>query len=105
MITIEKNRSTFNETISRIYEENKYFKKLEVNSRYCKTFTFQVTEDCNLKCNYCYQINKTHKNLFILSSTIIYSTSHTACLLLPDSQIFHQLHTYPNQSGLPIAKQ
>lgn len=27
----------------------------------CPIVTFQVTEDCCLKCSYCYQINKTHK--------------------------------------------
>ena len=25
--------------------------------------TFQVTEDCNLKCSYCYQTNKTHHKM------------------------------------------
>lgn len=34
---------------------------LSINSRYCKTFTFQITEDCNLRCSYCYQINKSKK--------------------------------------------
>ena len=28
-----------------------------------KNCTFQVTENCNLKCTYCYQINKTHNNM------------------------------------------
>ena len=28
-----------------------------------RTITFQVTEDCNLKCTYCYQINKTKNKL------------------------------------------
>lgn len=28
-----------------------------------KNCTFQVTEDCNLRCTYCYQINKTHNNM------------------------------------------
>ena len=56
MITIEKSRSTFNEQIGRLYyDENAH---LKMNSRYCKTFTFQITEDCNLRCSYCYQINK-----------------------------------------------
>ena len=27
----------------------------------CRIITFQVTEDCCLKCSYCYQINKSHK--------------------------------------------
>lgn len=31
------------------------------NSLNCKEFTFQVTEDCNLRCSYCYQINKSKK--------------------------------------------
>ena len=28
-----------------------------------KNITFQVTEDCNLKCSYCYQINKTKEKM------------------------------------------
>ena len=28
-----------------------------------RDITFQVTEDCNLKCSYCYQINKTHNRM------------------------------------------
>ena len=28
-----------------------------------KTVTFQVTDECNLKCSYCYQINKAKRVL------------------------------------------
>lgn len=35
--------------------------ELKMNSHYAKSLTFQVTEDCNLKCSYCYQINKSKK--------------------------------------------
>lgn len=28
-----------------------------------RTVTFQVTDDCNLKCSYCYQINKGHRKM------------------------------------------
>lgn len=31
----------------------------------CRVITFQVTEDCCLNCSYCYQINKSHKNMSI----------------------------------------
>ena len=31
--------------------------------RSCKVLTFQVTEDCNLNCSYCYQIHKTHNKM------------------------------------------
>lgn len=61
MITIEKDASTFNHTILRYYQENP--RELELNSPYCKIFTFQVTEDCNLKCSYCYQINKSSNKM------------------------------------------
>ncbi len=30
-----------------------------------KTITFQVTENCNLQCTYCYQINKSKEKLDI----------------------------------------
>ena len=29
----------------------------------CKDITFQVTEDCCLKCTYCYQLNKSHNKM------------------------------------------
>ena len=56
MIVIEDPRPSFSSYISKIYET--YCNELKVNSPYCKTFTFQITEDCNLRCSYCYQINK-----------------------------------------------
>lgn len=34
---------------------------LKTDSWACKTYTFQITEDCNLRCSYCYQINKSKK--------------------------------------------
>ena len=30
------------------------------NNKLVKTITFQITDDCNLCCSYCYQINKGH---------------------------------------------
>lgn len=56
MIKIEKSILSFSNYISKLY--GKRNKQLELNGSYCKTFTFQVTEDCNLRCSYCYQINK-----------------------------------------------
>ena len=29
----------------------------------CKTVTFKVTDDCNLRCTYCYQIKKQRKTM------------------------------------------
>ena len=33
--------------------------KHTINNILCKNITFQVTEDCNLRCTYCYQVHKT----------------------------------------------
>lgn len=57
MIVIEDTKLSFSRYLSKIYEDQ--CGELKVNSPYCKTFTFQVTEDCNLRCSYCYQIHKT----------------------------------------------
>lgn len=61
MITIEKTPESFSEAISRLYE--KINRNLSINSNYCKTLSFQITEDCNLRCTYCYQINKSHNKM------------------------------------------
>lgn len=51
------NSSEYSEMINRL-------KKHEYNSIHCcKNITFQVTEDCNLGCTYCYQINKSHNKM------------------------------------------
>lgn len=46
------------EQMARLFPTNE---PLAINSHYCKTYTFQITEDCNLRCSYCYQINKSRK--------------------------------------------
>ena len=48
-----------------IFQLHDYLNMMD-NSRYihnpqARTITIQVTEDCNLKCSYCYQINKSPK--------------------------------------------
>lgn len=35
----------------------------EFKGKKIKEVTFQVTEDCNLRCSYCYQTNKSHKKM------------------------------------------
>ena len=32
---------------------------LQINGNFCRSITIQVTEDCNLRCSYCYQHDKT----------------------------------------------
>ena len=44
----------FHETIERLYQNSSNIKW----DALCPTVTFQVTDACNLKCSYCYQINK-----------------------------------------------
>lgn len=45
--------TNYNDTIA-IYYHN------QDNKANCRNITFQVTDDCCLKCDYCYQINKHH---------------------------------------------
>ena len=41
-----------------MFEGKELFKKDSDSASAVKTVTFQVTEACNLRCTYCYQINK-----------------------------------------------
>lgn len=45
--------------IEKSLEYQDFIPRLYNDTRKVKTFTFQVTESCNLCCTYCYQINKT----------------------------------------------
>lgn len=40
-----------------------YGNQEKIGERGIKDFTFQVTDDCNLCCSYCYQINKKHNKM------------------------------------------
>ena len=48
---IQKNNLNYNDVINKLYNKKTI------------TLTFQVTEDCNLNCSYCYQHNKTHNKM------------------------------------------
>ena len=43
------------------YKERYQFNENSSRKDFCREVTFQVTEACNLKCTYCYQIHKTPK--------------------------------------------
>ena len=40
---------------------NRYF--YEENNKFTRNITFQITDDCNLCCSYCYQHNKGHHKM------------------------------------------
>ena len=49
---------------------NRYF--YEGNNKFTRNITFQITDDCNLCCSYCYQINKGHHKMpFEIAKTLI----------------------------------
>lgn len=58
------NVESFNNEIVRLFPP-KQQTKFGVNGTSVKDLTIQVTEDCNLKCTYCYQHNKSVKKLNI----------------------------------------
>ena len=53
-----KRRYTYDDQIHRLYIE--HTDKLGTDYVATRNITFQVTDACNLKCTYCYQINKHH---------------------------------------------
>lgn len=64
MSFIKAKSNSYNDDIIRLYRsfENSNV-GIENGQKSCKNLTFQVTEDCNLKCSYCYQINKTKNKM------------------------------------------
>ena len=64
----------FTDTLSR------YFGSLNIEKT--RTITFQITDDCNLCCSYCYQINKGHHKMpFEIAKTLIDELLHNDKLI------------------------
>ena len=64
----------FTDTLSR------YFGSPNVEKT--RTITFQITDDCNLCCSYCYQINKGHHKMpFEIAKTLIDELLHNDKLI------------------------
>lgn len=59
--TNRKREEDFQNRFSQCLVASTYFGREFNNELSVKTITFQVTEDCNLRCTYCYQINKSKK--------------------------------------------
>ena len=47
----------YQDIIARLYPNFNHIEKNQIQTFTC---TFSVTDDCNLRCSYCYQINKGH---------------------------------------------
>ena len=54
-------QETFTDMLARLFPMPGI--QLGINSPHSKCITFQVTEDCNLRCSYCYQGCKTHRKM------------------------------------------
>lgn len=69
-----KDFEQFQDMISRLYPElvQKDENEKTIQKTLSRTVTFQVTDECNLKCSYCYQINKgTRKMKFETAKKLI----------------------------------
>ena len=53
-------QETFTDMLARLFPMPGI--QLGINSPHSKCITFQVTEDCNLRCSYCYQGCKTRSS-------------------------------------------
>ena len=55
----------YQDKIARLFPEDAHSTETGDKKRLVRTVTFQVTDACNLRCTYCYQINKcTHSMPF-----------------------------------------
>ena len=54
-------QETFTDMLARLFPMPGI--QLGINSPHSKCITFQVSEDCNLRCSYCYQGCKTHRKM------------------------------------------
>ena len=61
--------------INRIYDDQiDHSEKLSINNVFCRNITLQVTDDCNMRCTYCYQHDKgKHMMSFLPSQAYEYS--------------------------------
>jgi radical SAM peptide maturase (CXXX-repeat target family) len=57
-MTCRKGFEQYQDYIGRILNAQTLFEDTPVITNMAKTVTFKVTDDCNLRCSYCYQINK-----------------------------------------------
>ncbi len=58
-----KKITNYNDIVIRMENAHNIFNKLPGIKKDVKTITFQLTEDCNLYCTYCYQTNKSKSRL------------------------------------------
>ena len=66
-----KRTEQYQDMIARFYNFP-YDREKETNKIQCANITFQVTDACNLRCTYCYQINKnTHHMSFEVAQKFI----------------------------------
>lgn len=62
-MNIYKRRPEYHEMVGSLFGNTTNKGNESINPTVAKTVTFQVTDDCNLKCSYCYQINKGHRKM------------------------------------------
>lgn len=53
----------FSTQMQRLFPEEVGYEQMAINGKYTKTITFQVTENCNLRCTYCYQHEKRNNRM------------------------------------------
>lgn len=92
MIEYKKNNPSFSDQLQKLFQIQ------------TKNFTFQVTEDCNLKCTYCYQINKSchAMNFEIAKKYCDMILSGTAPYIMEDDGTYPQGAVFEFIGGEPL---
>lgn len=67
----KKKTSQYSDFLLDIYDDE-YIGQLKIGGNFCRNITLQLTDDCNMRCTYCYQHEKgNHKMSFETAKTFI----------------------------------
>lgn len=61
-ITERKRPIQYGDFLANIYDDEDRG-PMEIGGNFCRNITLQLTDDCNMKCTYCYQHNKAHHKM------------------------------------------
>lgn len=70
-ITEKKGPVQYSDQLAKIYDDESRG-PMEIGGNFCRNITLQLTDDCNMRCTYCYQHNKSnHKMSFETAKAFI----------------------------------
>lgn len=63
IITEKKTPVQYSDQLAKIYDDYENKSSMEIGGNFCRNITLQLTDDCNMRCTYCYQHDKGNHNM------------------------------------------